>query len=194
MGDTKQAIDGLQQALSIRREVGDHRGEASTLNNLGITYSNLGQYEEAVAYFKQALPSRREVGNRSGEGKTLNGLGLCYMHMQQPALAAAYFRQSLSVRRALGEGRRQIRTLNNLGLCYIDLNRYDAALACFLVARALCENVLVLEDDPQKYVELTQGNIDGLDKKVGEEKFAALLAHVEPIAQQMVEGALREQE
>ena len=193
MGDTKRALDYLQQALSIRREVGDRRGEGATLNNLGITYSDLGQGEEAVGYFKQALTIRREVGDRRGEGKTLNGLGLCYMRMHQPVLAAAYFRQSLSVRRALGENRRQIRTLNNLGACYIDLNRYDTALACFLVARALCENVLVLEEDPKKYVELTRGNIDGLSEKIGAEKFAELLAHVEPGAQQVVEGALREQ-
>jgi tetratricopeptide (TPR) repeat protein len=154
----------------------------------------LGPGEEAVTYFKQALSIRREVGNRSGEGKTLNGLGLCYMRMHQPALAAAYFRQSLSVRRALGENRRQIRTLTNLGVCYINLSRHDAALACFLVARTLCENVQELEDDPKNYVVLAQGNIDELSKKIGAEKFAALLLHVEPRAQQIVESVLREQE
>jgi tetratricopeptide (TPR) repeat protein len=55
--------------------VGDRGGEATTLNNIGGVYSELGEKQKALEYYSQSLPLRRAVGDRSGEATTLNNIG-----------------------------------------------------------------------------------------------------------------------
>jgi tetratricopeptide (TPR) repeat protein len=56
-GDSLAAIDCFRQALGIRREAGDRRGEAAALGNLGKTYAQTGQLTESVDRLEQALAS-----------------------------------------------------------------------------------------------------------------------------------------
>ena len=74
----------------------------------------------------------------------------------------------------------------NIGALYFERGRDDAALACFLLARDIYEEVL----SPNR--EGVQEWIDDLWEEAGEEEFAALLAKVEPQASSIVEQALRE--
>ena len=74
----REGADYYEQALAIRREVKDRHGEGVTLNNLGIVYATLSQYEKARDYYEQSLAIRREIKDRRGEGTTLNNLGNVY--------------------------------------------------------------------------------------------------------------------
>ena len=47
-GQIREAIDLFQQSLPIYQEIGDRRGEAQSLGNLGMTYTQINQYEKAV--------------------------------------------------------------------------------------------------------------------------------------------------
>jgi CHAT domain-containing protein len=52
------------------RAIGDRRGEAITLNNIGNVYESIGEWQKALEKFKEALPIRREIGDRRGEAIT----------------------------------------------------------------------------------------------------------------------------
>jgi tetratricopeptide (TPR) repeat protein len=54
LGDYQQAIKYHEQALVIRREIGDRRGEGNDLNNLGAIYEFQEHYEQALDYYQQA--------------------------------------------------------------------------------------------------------------------------------------------
>ena len=72
-------MDYYEQALTIRREVGDRSGEGTTLSNLGKSSTiALGKKPDALCYYEQALAIHREVGDRSMEGATLSNLGKLY--------------------------------------------------------------------------------------------------------------------
>ncbi|PLZ35687.1 hypothetical protein CBP28_00135, partial [Fischerella thermalis WC559] len=60
------------QALAIRKELRDRKGEGETLNNIGEVYIDLGQYPKALKALQQSLAIRKEVKDRVGEGETLN--------------------------------------------------------------------------------------------------------------------------
>jgi tetratricopeptide (TPR) repeat protein len=47
--------------LVITREIGDRRGEGSTLGNLGTAYAHLGQVERAIGILEQALRIGQEI-------------------------------------------------------------------------------------------------------------------------------------
>lgn len=55
-GDYQQALTSLQQAQTLVAEFGEAASEsASLLNLLGISYRNLGHYQQALEVFQQAL-------------------------------------------------------------------------------------------------------------------------------------------
>ena len=51
-GQFRQALEKFQEALVIRKEVGDKMGEGTTLNNIGNVYFYLGQYAKALEFFQ----------------------------------------------------------------------------------------------------------------------------------------------
>ncbi|MCF3618185.1 tetratricopeptide repeat protein [Planktothrix agardhii 1806] len=77
------AIQSLETALNIYREIGDRNGEGKALNNLGIAYSDLGQYQKAIEFYQQSLTITREIGDRNGEGFALGNLGIAYNRLGQ---------------------------------------------------------------------------------------------------------------
>jgi tetratricopeptide (TPR) repeat protein len=78
LGQYRKALEFYQQALAIRREVSDKKGEGVTLNNMGIVYFYWGQYAKALEFYQQALVIRREVSDKNGEARTLNNMGIVY--------------------------------------------------------------------------------------------------------------------
>jgi tetratricopeptide (TPR) repeat protein len=66
LGRYEEALRYYQQALPIRRETKNKRGEAITLISIGLAYKSLRRYEEALRYYQQALLIVREVEDRPG--------------------------------------------------------------------------------------------------------------------------------
>ncbi len=65
------ALDYFNQSLPLSRQVGDKRQEATTLNNIGHVYDDLGDKQQALDYLNQSLPLKRQVGDKAGEAVTL---------------------------------------------------------------------------------------------------------------------------
>jgi tetratricopeptide (TPR) repeat protein len=137
-GQPAQALQLYQQALPIRREVGDRAGEAATLNNMAGVYRATGQPAQALQLYQQALPIMREVGDRAGEATTLNNMALVYSATGQPAQALQLYQQALPIRREVGDRAGEAATLNGLAYLLIDLERFEEALGQF-------EESLILE-------------------------------------------------
>ena len=57
LGETQKALEKFNEALPIRQAVGDRRGEATTLNNIGAVYDALGETQKALEKFNEALRS-----------------------------------------------------------------------------------------------------------------------------------------
>ena len=74
----------LQSGAALAREVGYRRGEATTLNAIGVAYEKIGQPQKALEFYDQALPILREIGYHRGEAQTLTNIGLIYDRIGQP--------------------------------------------------------------------------------------------------------------
>src|SRR5260370_27489879 len=94
LGGTRNAevVGHLERSLAIRREVGDHTGEAQAANNLADIYQRLGRTEEALGLLRRTLDLNREVGDPYGEGVALGHLGSTLLHSRQPGQAPGYLR------------------------------------------------------------------------------------------------------
>jgi tetratricopeptide (TPR) repeat protein len=67
LGETRRAIELYEEALSIAREIGDRRGEARHLWNMGQALDKLGDRAQAVTHAEAALRLFEQVENPYSE-------------------------------------------------------------------------------------------------------------------------------
>jgi CHAT domain-containing protein/Flp pilus assembly protein TadD len=128
MSQFEAALQSFQQALTIYREIKDHKGEGWALGNLGYAYNSLGNYAQAIDYLKQTLAIARELHDRRGEGKTLGNLGIAYDSLGNYAQAIDYHKQHLAIAREINDRQSEGKALGNLGVAYINLGDYAQAI------------------------------------------------------------------
>ncbi|HEU0175852.1 MAG TPA: CHAT domain-containing protein, partial [Blastocatellia bacterium] len=80
-------LEKLNEALSLRRAVGDRRGEGQTLNSIGAVYRALGETGKALEKYNEALPLFQFIGERNGEAVAL--LGIARVEQQRGNLTQA---------------------------------------------------------------------------------------------------------
>jgi tetratricopeptide (TPR) repeat protein len=128
LGQIEKAIDYLEQALKVDIEIGDRKGKAIDLGNLGQCYSKLGKIEETVKYYERALKINREIAYRHGEAMHLGALGVCYSRLGQIEKSIDYLEQSLKIDKEIGDKTGEGIKLNSLGDCYSDCNQTEKAV------------------------------------------------------------------
>ena len=82
-GQIREAIESWQKALTIYQEIGDRRGEAYSLGNLGIAYNSLSQHEKAIEFLEQVLSIFQEMGDGQSVTASLIGLGEAYSNLSE---------------------------------------------------------------------------------------------------------------
>lgn len=150
MGQPNQALEYLQNALAILKEVGKspngdrstaYMWEGRTLNQIGVVYSNLGRYAQALEYSQQALVIQRAVGDRIWEGRNLNDIAAVYSDLGQNPKALEYLQQALAIYKEVGQRSEQGRTLSNIALIYSKRGQYPKALDYSQQALAIAKEI-----------------------------------------------------
>ena len=85
-----------EESLTIRRRFNDRLGLVSTLNNLGVVASDIGDFETARAYYLEALQLARELGAQHNVAGLLVNLGNVVYQQQEWAGARAYYEAGLA--------------------------------------------------------------------------------------------------
>jgi CHAT domain-containing protein/Flp pilus assembly protein TadD len=129
--DKRKSIEKYHEALDLYRRAGARKGEAETLNNVGMVYWSLGDTQKALERHNEALPLKRAIGDRYGEAVTLNNLGLVYYSLGDMQKALAQYNEALPIRRAVGDRNGEANTLNNIGQVYDSLGDAWKALEKF---------------------------------------------------------------
>ena len=127
LGNYGTAIEQLQSALSLFRQVGDRAGEARALNNLGDVEQRLGRYDDAVEHFRRALALHRQAGDRIGEARSLSNVSLIEERLGRYESSAEHYERVLRLWRELGDRTGEAGALNNLGEVEVRLGRFEAA-------------------------------------------------------------------
>ena len=73
-----KAKEYLQKALVIGIDIGDKKGEAAHLANLGILSRIVGNYEVSEVCLEKALSISRDIGDRRQEFRILQYYALLY--------------------------------------------------------------------------------------------------------------------
>jgi tetratricopeptide (TPR) repeat protein len=156
LGQVERAIEYLEQALAIARDIGDRSLEGNQLGNLGNAYKDMGQVKRAIEYLEQALAIAREIGDRSSEGNQLGNLGIAYHALGQVERTIEHLEQALAIARDIGDRGNEGICLGNLGEIYVGLGQADRAREC--LERAL----VILEEVKSPHAEWARGMLAGL--------------------------------
>jgi tetratricopeptide (TPR) repeat protein len=69
--------------LAIRQQIGDRKGEGTTLNNISQIYATKGDYDTALRYLEQSLAILQQIGDRSGLCYTLHNIATIYLNQKE---------------------------------------------------------------------------------------------------------------
>ena len=126
--DKRKSIEKYHEALDLYRRAGARRGEAVTLDSIGVIYDSLGETQKALEKFNEALPILRAVGDRNGEATTLNNIGGVYLSLGDTQKALEKYNEALPIWRAVGNRIGEAITLNNISRVYLSQGEAQKAL------------------------------------------------------------------
>ena len=138
------ATSALEQSVGLYRELGDTRGTATVLANLGWIASETGALDRAVRLSEEALALHEAAGDARGTAVALNNLGWVRGFRGEARAALEAFERSLRLREQIDDERGASFARTNLAWAQRLAGDYDSARA--LLDRALSD-VRALGDD-----------------------------------------------
>lgn len=157
----QKAIKKYEEALPLWRDAGDKKGEAFTLNQIGVLYSRTGQPKKAVEYYEKAIPLWHAVGDLLNEATTLTNMGIAYARLGEVRKALELHRQAQPLARSAGDPEVEALTLSNAGSAYWSLGEPLEALRYY-------EQALPLTVDDRRQLAVTLNNIAMAYTQLGE--------------------------
>ncbi|HTI19339.1 MAG TPA: BTAD domain-containing putative transcriptional regulator [Kutzneria sp.] len=128
LGQTRPALDHLEQAVELFRQTGSTAGEAAALSALAATHAELGVTERAAPNATDALSLARAAGATETEAKTLSRLGYIYFDLGHFDESVAFLEQALDCYRQIGSPAGEALVRNNMANSYRELGRYADAI------------------------------------------------------------------
>lgn len=136
--DLSKGFEKYEEALALRRSIGDRWGEAQLRNNLGLLHSRLGQNREAVDHLKLARALWRELGARDQEMNTLNNIATANLDGGNLGEAFTQFEEVLNFcKQITGPCKPEPFVHNSLGMIYDTWAQPNEALTQYNLALTL---------------------------------------------------------
>jgi tetratricopeptide (TPR) repeat protein len=100
IGQISHAVDLFKKAEELIKSHGNTIDKASILNNLGITFEVIGDYEKALDYYNKSLELKMARGHDENDikmGSTYVNLGNLYFQMNELGNARYYFEKAFNI-------------------------------------------------------------------------------------------------
>jgi CHAT domain-containing protein len=127
MGEHRRALEAYEEARPALEETED-RWLYLLLNEVAITYKNLGRYEDALRSHARSLEWQRKTGNKHGEAVSLVNTGNTYALLGQYERAIEHYQAGLTLSRQMNERRGEAILLGNLADAWNRLDEPGRAL------------------------------------------------------------------
>lgn len=153
----------LNQALDLKKKIGNRASMASTLNNLGLVEYHRLHYREALRFFLHSLKIKEEFNERKSQGTTLLNISNIYKELGIKDSAYNFLRRSIAMRRESGDLLGLAYSYNNLAILEKDDgNLIQAARSLdeaeFYARKVASEETLARIANNRSEIFLQQGN------------------------------------
>ena len=137
LGEYGEATESFQKARASYQELGDQKGQAEMLNNLGAVYTQEEHWNEAAQAFENALQIFQVLDDLGGRAQTLGNLGNMFRHQGDRETAVTHLKQAVDLFHQAGDPQKEAATLRLISRIRMGqarwfeaLHFYDLSLAC----------------------------------------------------------------
>lgn len=129
----------LQKLQIQKTKILNHK--SSTLSNIGLVYSEQGDYAKALGYFFSALKIAEELGDKNGIAAFLGNIGIVFHHQKDYPKALEYYSRALKIAEELEDKNGMAIYLGNIGVIYSEQGNYPKALDFYFKALKIDEEI-----------------------------------------------------
>jgi signal transduction histidine kinase/tetratricopeptide (TPR) repeat protein len=144
LGRNEEAITVLTRILGIaKRNQGNKDFKKQIkfiLNNIGLAYTYLGNYDVALDFHYQSLELREGEGDKAAIRTSYNNIGLVHFNLKDYERAIQYYEKAIELSKEINVMSGAERIYINLGLCYLGLEKYNDAIKSFDNGFKICGN------------------------------------------------------
>lgn len=132
LGNNERALRELEDALTRAGELKARKDEtATTLNNIGLVYRDMGRFDKALEILGKALAIDREINSIWAIAYDLKNLALTRLRMGEAEKAIPLFEEALEAAGSIGNRINEAKILFGLGEAKASLGRNDEARQSF---------------------------------------------------------------
>jgi len=121
-------LDWQEVGLLAYTKLGNPKGQAYSINNIGRAHSSKGELREAIDYYKKALEIVARIGESQFEGNWLGNLGNVYTKTENYDEAIRCHQKAIEVSQRMFDHESEARHFANLGGVYFKLGDLDKAV------------------------------------------------------------------
>ena len=104
------------------------KGIASSLNNMGLIYYEIKNYNKALEYYERSLKLKLNIDDKIGIASSLNNIGIIHLVLDNYEKALEYYEKSLKIRSEIDDKLGIGSSLTNIGIAHTKLKNYNKAL------------------------------------------------------------------
>lgn len=123
-GELYKAIDYYKLALIIAQQLKNNSLIGSILNNVGITYSSVGDHEKSILSLEESLTFRIEDKSKS---ITLSNLAATYSNLGDYATSLAYYEEALALLKDTKDEQAEAIIINNIAVNQLNIGNIEKA-------------------------------------------------------------------
>ncbi|MDX2214460.1 MAG: tetratricopeptide repeat protein [Oculatellaceae cyanobacterium bins.114] len=137
-----EAEPPFQQALVLRRAIGDAVGMTEILLMLGLLAYQQREFAQAVHYYQHAFRLSNAIHYRVGMGISASHIGWIYRQLNRGTWALTAYQQALKAYVEADDYLAVGQTLQNLAMVYIDLGQLEQAQQYYGVSAQLLQEAM----------------------------------------------------
>lgn len=176
MGQARQAIEQLEEALVYFEQQGETRPAAMVQTEMGMAYRATGDYATAGKYYEKALAGLRKIGDLTWQATLQNSMGVLYHGLGEYEQAVSAFEHGLDCARKSGYLDTEALILTSLGDLYAEIGELGIAQQTYdqaeIIARRVSDRFLI------NYLALAHAEQSRLSRS--HERAFALLEEIQP--------------
>ncbi|MDQ3046998.1 MAG: tetratricopeptide repeat protein [Bacteroidota bacterium] len=160
--DGKKALEFFEKSLKIQQEVGDDKGLAGSLNNIGSIYHQQGDISKALEYYHQSLDIKEKINDKNSVAVSLNNIGNIYADLGNTEKALDYFHRSLKIHEEQGDKDGAAFAINNIASVYSTHGDDEKALEYYTRSLKIREEI-----KDQYGISISMANIGSIYQATG---------------------------
>ncbi|ULQ51756.1 tetratricopeptide repeat-containing sensor histidine kinase [Flavihumibacter fluvii] len=126
--DYARGIEYSLKSLEQFKEIGDKKGMAKILGDMGVIYWFTSDFPNALKYYFDALKIHEEGGVKNEVAATLMNIGIVYNSLEDYPKALDYMLRANKIDEAIGNKSGVAANLGNIGQLYMSLGDTSKAL------------------------------------------------------------------